>query len=250
MSKAIILVAFGSAHLDGIKNSILLLEEEYKNRFNNEYLVITAFTSKRVIQLLKERYNVYIPHLTEVLFKLANNGYDDVIVQPLHMISGRGYEEVKKTIDEYRYSFKTLVLKQGLLFSDKDISKLVNELADSIKKGPILLAGHGSKSDSNEVYYKIQSILDSKLDSRVYLATIDGEATIEDAIKEMHKDRISEVTIEFLFIIPGKHIVDDICYGNSSWKAAIERAGIKVNLSKTSLLQQMGIRKIFTDKLD
>ena len=39
MSKAIILVAFGSAHLDGIKNSILLLEEEYKNRFNNEYLV-------------------------------------------------------------------------------------------------------------------------------------------------------------------------------------------------------------------
>ena len=122
MSKAIILVAFGSAHIDGIKNSILLLEEEYKNRFNNEYLVITAFTSKRVIQLLKERYNVYIPHLTEVLFKLANNGYDDVIVQPLHMISGRGYEEVKKTIDEYRYSFKTLVLKQGLLFSDKDIS--------------------------------------------------------------------------------------------------------------------------------
>ena len=44
MSKAIVLVAFGSANLDGIKQSIGLLEQDLNEYFAGEYSVLKAFT--------------------------------------------------------------------------------------------------------------------------------------------------------------------------------------------------------------
>ena len=76
--KAIILVAFGSASLQGIRDSIELLEEDLREEFNNEYTIFKAFTSKKVISLLKERHNYVIPYLSELLFNLANDGYEEV----------------------------------------------------------------------------------------------------------------------------------------------------------------------------
>ena len=249
MSKAIVLVAFGSAYLDGIKNSIMLLEEEFANEFNDEYLIITAFTSKKVISLLKERYNFFIPHITEALFNLANDGYDEVIIQPLHMIEGSGYNALKEIVNEYTYSFKKISLNDSLIYNDESINKLIDCLINSMEKGPILLAGHGLKNDSNEIYYKIKKSLSEKLDSNIYLATIEGDITIDNAIKEIKGDGIDEVTIKPLFIIPGKHIINDICTGSNSWKEKLEKEGIEVKLSKTSLLQYEEVRRMFINKV-
>lgn len=51
MSKAIVLVAFGSANLEGIKQSIGLLEQDLNEYFNGEYTVLKAFTSNKIIEL-------------------------------------------------------------------------------------------------------------------------------------------------------------------------------------------------------
>ena len=58
MSKAIVLVAFGSANLEGIKQSIGLLEQDLNEYFDGEYTVLKAFTSNKIIELLKERHDL------------------------------------------------------------------------------------------------------------------------------------------------------------------------------------------------
>ena len=54
MSKAIVLVAFGSVNLEGIKQSIGLLEDDLNEYFAGEYTVFKAFTSNKIIKLLKD----------------------------------------------------------------------------------------------------------------------------------------------------------------------------------------------------
>ena len=80
MSKAIVLVAFGSANLDGIKKSIGLLEKDLDSYFGEEYTTFKAFTSNKIIDLLKEMYDYVVPHLSKVLFNLVNQGYEEVII--------------------------------------------------------------------------------------------------------------------------------------------------------------------------
>ena len=119
MSKAIVLVAFGSANLDGIKQSIGLLEQDLNEYFAGEYTVLKAFTSNKIIELLKERHDYVIPHLSKALFNLVNQGYEEVIIQPLHIMSTSDIKRIEEVVDEYKYSMKRIVIC-NTLFSDEE----------------------------------------------------------------------------------------------------------------------------------
>ena len=133
MSKAIVLVAFGSANLDGIKKSIGLLEKDLDSCFGEEYTIFKAFTSNKIIDLLKERYDYVVPHLSKVLFNLVNQGYEEVIIQPLHIMSGRDKNQIEEIVNEYKYSMKKLVISKAL-FTDED-DKLNKESYEVKKNG-------------------------------------------------------------------------------------------------------------------
>ena len=157
MSKAIVLTAFGSADLDAIKKSIGLLEKDLNNYFSKEYTVVKSFTSNKIIELLKERHDYVVPHLSKVLFNLVNQGYEEVIIQPLHIMSGRDKKLIEEIVDEYKYSVKKLVISKSL-FNDDDKSnkesyEIGNIICENIGNNDILLVGHGSKRSSNKLYY-------------------------------------------------------------------------------------------------
>ena len=121
MSKAIVLTAFGSADLDAIKKSIGLLEKDLNNYLSKEYTVVKSFTSNKIIELLKERHDYVVPHLSKVLFNLVNQGYEEVIIQPLHIMSGRDKKLIEEIVDEYKYSVKKLVISKSLFNDDDNI---------------------------------------------------------------------------------------------------------------------------------
>ena len=160
MSKAIVLVAFGSANLDGIKQSIGLLEQDLNEYFAGEYTVLKAFTSNKIIELLKERHDYVIPHLSKALFNLVNQGYEEVIIQPLHIMSTSDIKRIEEVVDEYKYSMKRIVIC-NTLFSDeeevliKESNEIANIIWDDSEKNDILLVGHGSKKNSNKILQKL-----------------------------------------------------------------------------------------------
>lgn len=250
MSKAIVLVAFGSADLQGIKKSIGFLEKDLNSCFGEEYTIFKAFTSNRIIDLLKERHDYVVPHLSKLLFNLVNQGYEEVIIQPLHIMSGRDKKQIEEIVDEYKYSMKKLVISKTLFTDEyeklnKESYEIGNIISENIGDNDILLVGHGSKTTSNKLYDKIEEAVRDITDKRVYMATLEGEKTIDIVIENLVNDKVNNLILKPLFIIPGKHVIDDISTGKGSWIEMLKEKNINVTINENSLLQYEGIRKLY-----
>ena len=70
MKKAIVVVSFGTSHLDALKNSIEKIEEKVREEFK-EYDVFRAFTAHMIIKKLRERDGLNILKPEESLEKLT-----------------------------------------------------------------------------------------------------------------------------------------------------------------------------------
>ena len=250
MSKAIVLVAFGSANLEGIKKSIGLLEKDLEKCFGEDYTIFKAFTSNKVIDLLKERYDYVVPHLSKVLFNLVNQGYEEVIIQPLHIMSGRDKNQIEETVNEYKYSMKKLVISKSLFTEEeenlnKESYEVGRIILENIGNNDILLVGHGSKRSSNKLYDVIEEAVRNITDKRVYMATLEGEKTIDTVIEKLVRDKVNNLIVKPLFIIPGKHVVSDISIGEGSWIEMLRERNINITINEDSLLQYEKIRKLY-----
>ncbi|WP_294386387.1 sirohydrochlorin cobaltochelatase [uncultured Clostridium sp.] len=250
MSKAIVLVAFGSANLEGIKKSIGLLEKDLEKCFGEDYTIFKAFTSNKVIDLLKERYDYVVPHLSKVLFNLVNQGYEEVIIQPLHIMSGRDKNQIEETVNEYKYSMKKLVISKSLFTEEeenlnKESYEVGRIISENIGNNDILLVGHGSKRSSNKLYDVIEEAVRNITDKRVYMATLEGEKTIDTVIEKLVRDKVNNLIVKPLFIIPGKHVVSDISIGEGSWIEMLRERNINITINEDSLLQYEKIRKLY-----
>lgn len=254
MSKAIVLAAFGSADLDGIKKSIGLLEKDLNSYFGKEYTVVKSFTSNKIIDLLKERHDYVVPHLSKVLFNLVNQGYEEVIIQPLHIMSGRDKKQIEEIVDEYKYSVEKLVISKSLFTDDDNLNKesyeIGNVICKNIGNNDILLVGHGSKRSSNKLYDVIEETVRDITYKNVYMATLEGEKTIDAVIENLVNDKVKNLIVKPLFIIPGKHVISDISTGDGSWMDMLREKNINVTINENSLLQYEGIRKLYIKNIN
>lgn len=254
MSKAIILTAFGSANLDGIKKSIGLLENDLSKYFGDEYIIIKAFTSNRIIDILKEKHNYVIPHLSKALFNLSNHGYEEVIIQPLHIMSSNDIGQIKEIVDEYKYSMKKLVVSKALFTDDREklleeSYQIANIICEDLGNSDVLLVGHGSRRSSNKLYYVIEEAVKKVCKKKVYMATLEGEKNIDTVIEELERDNIKNIVLKSLFIIPGKHVINDISCGKNSVMEKIQGKGINIFMDKNSLLQYEKIRGLYINNI-
>lgn len=254
MSKAIVLAAFGSADLDGIKKSIGLLEKDLNSYFGKEYTVVKSFTSNKIIDLLKERHDYVVPHLSKVLFNLVNQGYEEVIIQPLNIMSGRDKKQIEEIVDEYKYSVEKLVISKSLFTDDDNLNKesyeIGNVICKNIGNNDILLVGHGSKRSSNKLYDVIEEAVRDITHKNVYMATLEGEKTIDAVIENLVNDKVKNLIVKPLFIIPGKHVISDISTGDRSWMNMLREKNINVTINENSLLQYEGIRKLYIKNIN
>ena len=117
-SKAVIIVSFGTANLDGL-NFLEKFEEEVRSSLSEKYYVCKAFTSSAIANVLLNKYGKIVPRLEEVLFSLGNEGYKEVYIRPLHIIEGSEFLSVKNVIKEYNYSFSKINLGKPIMGKDE-----------------------------------------------------------------------------------------------------------------------------------
>lgn len=250
MKRAVVLVCFGSSNMEGVNNSVGILKKEINEYFYNKVDVFVAFTSNRIIEILKRDKEIDINNLEQCLSELYDNCYEEVLIQPLYIIKGRDYNLIENLADKYKDKFKKLTINSNLFYGEKDevksnIEVIVNGLEEYYDSKTLLLAGHGSNSNSNEIYKLIEDIFKSQYRGGVYIATLEGEETIENKIIEMKKNNEKEVVIIPLFLIPGKHFNKDISKGDSSWSEILENNGISVIKVAKSLLEYKEIRQLY-----
>jgi sirohydrochlorin cobaltochelatase len=115
--KAILVVSFGTTFADTRAVTIDAVAAKVQAEFP-DYEVRQAFTSRIIIKRLAERDGLYYDTEKQALEKLQEEGYSEVIVQPLHIEAGDEYEKVSKLVDQYKENkvFDKIALGRPILY--------------------------------------------------------------------------------------------------------------------------------------
>lgn len=253
MKKAILVVSFGTTHEDTRKLTIDRIEERVKENFRH-YEVRRAFTAHKIIKVLKERDGIHEDTPEEALEKLKNEGFTEIIVQPLHLIPGEEYDYITAVVNKYKEegSFEKIVLGRPALYFKgieehipDDYEIFVDSLEEILNEyRNVVFMGHGSVHPANACYPCIQSVLRDKDYENAYIGTVEGYPIIDDVVRWLKKDGINEITLVPLMLVAGDHAKNDMAGDEEdSWKNILEGEGIKADIC----LRGLGEFKKFQD---
>ena len=124
MKKALLAVSFGTS-VPKAREGIAAVEAALKAQAP-ELDFYRAFTSPK-IRAIWEKRGESIPDLAGALERLGALSYEQVFVQPTHLLYGFEYDKVKETTECFAGSFSRLVLGKPLLSESEDLLRLAAE---------------------------------------------------------------------------------------------------------------------------
>jgi precorrin-4 C11-methyltransferase len=252
--KAILVVSFGTSYHETRKKTIKACENRIKDHFP-EYEVKRAFTSGMIIEKLKQRDNIHIDNPKEALKKLYKEGYQEVIVQPLHIINGSEFHDLVRVVKKYENKFRILKYGRALLTKTRDYFKLAETIAAEVKvadpeKEAVVLMGHGSEHAANSVYATFDYVLKDKKMENYYVGTVEGYPELEQVIKHLKNKAYQKVKLAPLMLVAGDHAQNDMAgQEDDSWKRQLEAAGYEVEIQLQGLGEYPGVREAYVEKV-
>lgn len=262
MKKAILVVSFGTTHLDTLQSAIGATECKIKECFP-EYEVRRAFTSRFVIKKLYDRDALVIDNEQQALEKLAQDGYREVIVQPLHVVAGEEYDKVKKLVAHYAHAgvFDRIVLGRPLLYymgqEDRpdDYALAIKAVTGTLFALPsegaaVVLMGHGGLHPANAAYAALQLKLLQAGADNVFIYTVDGYPSLRHVMDTLRKNTIRKVTLVPFMLVAGDHAKNDMAGEEpASAKSQLEQAGFSVTIRICGLGQLQAIQELYVQHI-
>lgn len=249
--KGILVVSFGTSYAETRKATIEAIENKVKETFA-DYEIRRAFTSGMIINKLKKRDNIFIDNTEEALERMAQEGFEEVYVQSLHIMPGEEYDDVKFAVHKFKHSkaFKKLVLGRPLLYRTDDYFKAVEALKTQIPEREnghaVVFMGHGSTHPANSSYALFQYVIDESGLENVYIANVEGFPELDVLLPRLNKNDIKEITLMPFMLVAGDHANNDMAGDEEdSWKSILEKEGYKVNIYLRGIGENKGIQDIF-----
>lgn len=246
MKKAILVASFGTSYKEARKRTIGAIEESIKTEFE-EYKVYRAFTSK-IIKKKLEKEGLFIFDAPQALEKMLEDGIEELLIQPTHIINGTEYDLLREEIAPYLEKFKTVRIGRPLLTKHEDYM----ELADIIKESypveedeALVLMGHGSEHPANSSYPAFEYVLKDRGYDNIFVGTVEGYPALEEVKKQLVKKQIQKVCLAPMMIVAGDHAHNDMVGDEESWKMELEEEGYQVRYSLKGLGELQGVHKMF-----
>lgn len=251
--KAILVTSFGTSYPEALEKCIAATERAIAENFQ-DYQIRRAFTSEFIINKLFQRDGIKIDNVMEALTKLKQEGFQEVIVQPLHIIPGLEYEKIAAIVNKFKHdqSFDKIVLGRPLLSYTKDADDF--EIAVAALKGHLpklapdqvtILVGHGSRHQANLCYKKLQEKLDQQ-GWPVLIGTVEAEPTLEQLMEILKTKQVKSIMLMPFMIVAGEHTYNDLaCDDGDSWKTQLEQAGYQVDVNVRGLGESEAYRQIY-----
>lgn len=234
--KALIVISFGSTFTETRLKDIGGIEQCLAESFP-AYDQFRAFTSNIIRKRLAEK-GLSIDDPEEVLKKLVENGYEEVIIQPTHLLHGEEFEQKIEALQAvYAPNFKKFLISQPLIVDEIDYELTACAIASQFpalgKNEGIMLMGHGTPRNNNKAfgytYNKMQAVFDS-MNLPVVVGTVEEEDSpnFETALELVLERGYKKVHMYPLMVVAGDHANNDM-YGDEidSWKCQVEAKGIK-----------------------
>lgn len=257
MKKAILVVSFGTSYLDTLKKCIEKAENQIRDSFL-EYDIYRAFTSHKIINKLKNSYGLQIDKPEEALEKLYCKGYEEIIIQPLHIIPGEEFDYINKIGEDFKEKFKVLKIGRPILYYQgidelpQDYSLFIEATKELYENNEaVILVGHGSAHYANSVYGCLQSVFQDEGYENVFIGTVEGYPNFDTVIKRLKRKNITEVTIAPLMVVAGDHARNDMASDeDDSWKSMLELQGIKVNVHMKGFGENEKFNELYINRID
>lgn len=250
--RAILVVSFGTSFEDTRERTIGAIESAVRERYGG-WEVRRAFTSRIVIEKLKERDGIVIDRVDEALRRLADDGYEEIVVMPTHVMNGTEYDLVTSVSAGFRDSFRSLRVSKPLLTSEEDYDAVIGAMEAAymrrVFEGPtngkaIVFMGHGSEHFANASYCQLQMKLIASGHENVYITTVEGFPSFDDTMMFMSCYKFRKVVLAPFMLVAGDHAVNDMAGdGRDSLKSKFIDAGFEVEC----LIEGLGEHKEFRD---
>ncbi|WP_097026459.1 sirohydrochlorin cobaltochelatase [Clostridium peptidivorans] len=255
MKKGILVVSFGTSYMETLKLNIEACENKIRESFK-EYEIRRAFTSGMIMRKLKQRDNIHIDTVEEALTKMVNDGFEEIIVQPLHIMPGEEYDDIKRDVHKFSRinKFENIVLGRPVLYSEEDyrvaVEALKEQLPEYDEKKAVVLMGHGSTHYANACYSMLQYIFEDMGVKNVYIATVEGFPELRHVVPKLKEKKIEEITLMPYMLVAGDHAQNDMAGDEEdSWKVILENEGFKVNIYLHGLGENSAYRDIYVQHI-
>lgn len=262
---ALLLAAHGAARaqaLVGVDNIIRLARERFPNAE-----VRMSFTSPVVRRLLKKRaaqgnvaealkYRSALASLAD----LQEDGFEQIVVQSLHIFAGAEYVDLAETIRAMesiqsvypaRKPFKRLALGRPALGQPgpvhpylDDLERAADALAGDLTAArqnceALVYVGHGNRRFSSGIYQELQEVLRQKNPGQpIFVGTMDGVFSLDKAKRWLAHVGADKALVLPLLLVTGGHALDDICgTGTEAWAGALSAAGLEVRCRPRGLAE-------------
>ena len=242
MKKAILVTSFGTSHRDTREKCLDLIQREVEEKYGSEN-VERAYTSRIIRRIIEKNEGIHIFDQEEGLKVLKDKGFEEIITMSLHILDGIEYSKLDDKFGK---------ISKPLLADDEDFKKIVEnkEFNDLEGNDAIVFMGHGTESEADYAYQKLQEEYLKAGKNNIFIATVEGKVTIKDVIEKMKGKGFKKILLKPFMIVAGDHAKNDMSSDNEdSWKIMLKNEGYEV----TSVLKGMGeykfIREMFMDKL-
>ncbi|HOO33316.1 MAG TPA: sirohydrochlorin cobaltochelatase [Thermotogota bacterium] len=252
MKKAVLVASFGTTHedtrsktIDAVTNDIAAIMDGYEVR--------TAFTSSIIRKILEKREQS-VDNVQQALTKLRDEGYEEVLIQPLHVISGEEFHNVIRDTTSFRADFKKIEIGGALLSSVDDYKAVVRAFDEEIKTvdadTAVIFMGHGTSHPANSAYPCLQSVFMAEGYDRVYIATVEGYPEFNDILEVLKGKDYKKVKLIPLMLVAGDHAKNDMAgEEEDSWKSILESEGFEVDVLLRGMGEMKDIRDIYVEHI-
>lgn len=263
MKKAILVISFGTSYLETAKRNIESVENRIRAAFPG-YEVRRAYTSRTVIRRLAERDGIQIDNEQQALARLQAEGYQEVYIQPLHIVAGAEFDKIKRLVAHFGQNPDNTLTKirlgRPLLYSmgqegEPDdyltaIQALTSELPAAQPDSAVVLMGHGGLHPANAAYGVLQLKLEDAGLSHVFIYTVEGYPALERVIAKLKERQIKRVTLMPFLLVTGDHATNDMNGDDEdSAKSQLTAAGFEVEVYFCGLGENKAIQDIYVEHL-
>lgn len=252
--KALLVVSFGTS-FDEALPAIVNIEETCKKAFP-DYDFYRAFTSGMIIRKLKRTKNQIIHNPEEIMFHLAEEGYEEVLCQPTHIINGLEYEKMMNMLSPYKNKIKTIRVGTPLLTEEEDYKKACEIVMQEMKqpipeKEAFVLMGHGTEHYANSAYCQFENMLRDLGYENTYVGTVEGFPSLDYVIRRLKLREVKKVYLMPLMIVAGDHARNDLAGAEAdSWDSILRAEGFETEVFMKGLGEIDAIAGMFVEHLN
>ena len=248
--KELLAASFGTSYQETRCRTIGAIEEELEQAFPG-YSVRRGFTSRMIINRVKDRDQIAIDSLEEALKRAADNKVRHLIVQPTHMMDGFEYTALVNKVEEHSHQFERTAVGKPLLTSEEDFQAVIQALTEETEEydngeTAFCFMGHGTEAQANQVYRKLQEMFRAAGHENYFIGTVEAEPALEEVLAQVKEGSYKKAILQPLMIVAGDHANNDMAgEEEGSWKQAFEEAGYEVSCILRGLGELKKIRQIF-----